>query len=268
MLAAPRSSRWEKAAASICRVVGSRFRGVPDVAKQDTSAQWDVYFRRAGRSVLATRASRDSETYFAQGAEALLDLIDFAAAPKEGRALDIGCGDGRLTRGLVSLYSSVIAQDIAASVLDACRKNLEDTDGVEFVLGNVEALARYPDESIDFVVSTTVFQHIPSCRTVRSYISEASRLLRPGGVAALQLRDPSTKTRLRDFSVDLVRLPSRLPSFNRNWRGCRLGESQAREAAGGGNRVVEWRPQSPFVWLVIRHPPTQAEAETDPGSVS
>ncbi|HSS09127.1 MAG TPA: class I SAM-dependent methyltransferase [Acidimicrobiales bacterium] len=225
------------------------------MAKQESAAQWDVYFRRAGRSVLATRSSRSrTEDYFAQGAASLLELVDFVAAPKQGRALDIGCGDGRLTRTLVSLYTSVVAQDVAPSVLDACRRNLEDANNVEFTLGNVEVLAQYPDSSFDFVVSTTVFQHISSCTTVRSYIGEASRLLAPGGVAALQLRDPSMATRLRDFAVDVARVPTRLPSFHHSWRGCRLRETEAREAAEANNRVVEWRPQRRFVWFVIRHP--------------
>jgi SAM-dependent methyltransferase len=219
----------------------------------DSGARWDRYFSRAGRAALATRAQRDDEGYFAEGARLLLELMEFVGAPRQGRALDIGCGDGRLTRTLASQYSSVVAHDVAPRVLEACRRNLQGIGDVEFVEGSVEALTRCPDSSFDFVVSTTVFQHISSCTTVRSYLSEASRLLRPGGVAALQLRDPGAKTRLRDFAVDVARLPTRLPSFGRSWRGCRLREAEARRAAGGTDRVVEWHPVGRFVWLVIRN---------------
>ncbi len=225
---------------------------------EDSGARWDRYFSRAGRSVLATRAAPGDEAYFAEGARSLLELIEFVGAPPDpgdGRALDIGCGDGRLTRTLASLYSCVVAQDVAPSVLDACQRNLHGAGNVDFVLGNVEVLARYPDSYFDFVVSTTVFQHISSCDTVRRYVAEVSRLLRPGGVAALQLRDPGWGTRLRDFAVDMVRLPTRLPKFGRSWRGCRFRESEARQAANGSNRVVEWRPLGRFIWLVIRHAP-------------
>jgi SAM-dependent methyltransferase len=230
------------------------------VAKADDAVPWDSYYRRAGRSALASRAPMDDEAYFAQGAKQLREIIVFVGAPAGGRVLEIGCGDGRMTRTLAQMYDSVIALDVAPSVLDACRANLEgraNVEGrahVEFVLGSAEALARYPDESVDFVLSATVLQHIPDCSTVLAYIAAAGRLLRPGGTAGLQLRDPSLGTRLRDFAVDAIRLPTRLPSFQRHWRGCRLGESEARGQLEGSGLSVEWRRQSRFAWLVIRQP--------------
>lgn len=224
------------------------------MAKADDTVPWDSYYRRAGRSALASRAPMDDEAYFAQGAEQLREIIVFVGAPTGGRVLEIGCGDGRMTRTLAQMYDSVIALDVAPSVLDACRANLEGRANVEFVLGSAEALARYPDESVDFVLSATVLQHIPDCSTVLAYIAEAGRLLRPGGTAGLQLRDPSLGTRLRDVAVDLIRLPTRLPSFQRHWRGCRLGESEARGRLEGSGLSVEWRRQSRFAWLVIRPP--------------
>jgi SAM-dependent methyltransferase len=224
---------------------------------KDASARWDSYYRKAGRSVLASRAPPDDESYFADGRIAVLEIIEFVSAPVGGRVIDIGCGDGRLTKTLATISTSVVALDVAPSVLDACRRNLGAADNVEFVLGSVEVLERYPDASADFVISTAVLQHVSSCHTIRSYISEASRLLRPGGVAALQLRDPSRMMRVRDLAVDLGRLATRYPSFRRDWRGCRLDEQAAREAAESADRHVEWRPQGQFAWLVIRaHPST------------
>lgn len=222
------------------------------IADQEASS-WDEYFARAGRAALASRAPHGDVEYLARGEVELQEILNYVQAPMRGRALEIGAGDGRITATLVRTFDSVIAQDVAPSILDACRETLRGFRNVEYALGNVEALEKYPDEFLDFVISVTVFQHIPSCEIVRSYIHEASRLLRPGGVAALQLRNPRFLTRLRDLAVDSARLPSRVPSFKRNWRGCRLGRADALQAGARHDRDLEWRPNRHFAWLVIRN---------------
>jgi len=121
------------------------------------------------------------------------------------------------------------------------------------VLGSAEALSAFPDECFQFIVSTNVLQHVPSPDTVTSYIGEASRLLAIGGLAVLQMRDPGFRSRTRDAAIDLVRVPTRLPSFDRTWRGCRLAREEACAAAARPDRTAEWRPDRPCGWLVIRH---------------
>jgi len=180
-----------------------------------------------------------------------MQLVD---APKPERALEIGCGDGRITKNLAELSGSVIAMDIAPTVLDACRRNLQPAKNVEFVLGSADALRAFPDDYFDFIVSTNVFQHVPSRDTVTLYISEASRLLAGAGVAVLQMRDPSFRTRVRDMAIDVARLPSRLPSFDRHWRGCRIGKLEGcAVATAWPSRSAEWLPDGPLGWVVVRH---------------
>jgi SAM-dependent methyltransferase len=215
--------------------------------------KWDAYFHRSGRSVLATRAPPRDDDYFEHGRRSLLDLMQLVHAPPPERALEIGCGDGRITKNLVELSGSVTAMDIAPTILDACRRNLHPVKNVEFVLGSADALNAFPDDCFDFIVSTNVLQHVPSRDTVTLYIGEASRLLASGGVAALQMRDPSLRTRIRDVAIDVVRLPTRLPSFERHWRGCRIGKLEACAAAARPGRIAEWLPDPPLGWLVIRH---------------
>jgi SAM-dependent methyltransferase len=223
------------------------------LAGSDGAKQWDAYFRRCGRSVLATRAPQRDDEYFADGRRALLELMQFVQARAPERALEIGCGDGRITKNLAEVSGSVIAMDIAPSVLDACQRNLHAARNVDFVLGSVDALTAYPDDYFDFIVSTNVLQHVPSRETVTSYIRETSRLLASGGVAVLQMRDPSLRTRIRDVAVDAARLPIRLPSFERHWRGCRIGTVEVCAAAERPGRIAEWRPDRPQGWVVIRH---------------
>jgi ubiquinone/menaquinone biosynthesis C-methylase UbiE len=48
-------------------------------------------------------------------------------------------------------------------------------------------LALFEDNSFDFVYSYAVFQHIPSAEVVFSYLRETVRVLKPGGIARLQI---------------------------------------------------------------------------------
>jgi SAM-dependent methyltransferase len=46
----------------------------------------------------------------------------------------------------------------------------------------------FADNSFDFVYSYIVFQHIPNRDVVLNYLSEARRVLKPGGILRCQLR--------------------------------------------------------------------------------
>jgi SAM-dependent methyltransferase len=213
---------------------------------------WDWFFGRAGRRVLATRAPQDDAAYFASGERQLADIITRFGAPSRGTALEIGCGDGRMTLGLSRRYDRVHALDIAPAVLTACRHNLAGRANVGYLLGGSEQLAALPTGSVDFVLSATVLQHVSDRAESRRYLAEAGRLLRPGGVAALQLRAPGLRTRVRDLLVDTVRLfGARLPAFHRSWRGAVLTEAEARRAAGRGADEVGWHLDGHHAWLVI-----------------
>ena len=48
-------------------------------------------------------------------------------------------------------------------------------------------LDRFRDESVDFVYSYAVFQHVPSHRAVRQYMAEAARILKARGVFRFQV---------------------------------------------------------------------------------
>ncbi|HEV3379346.1 MAG TPA: class I SAM-dependent methyltransferase [Thermoleophilaceae bacterium] len=94
-----------------------------------------------------------------------------------GRALDVGCGDGRLTAELRA--EEVTAADVSVVALERARRRLPDTMLVE-----LEPDAPFPldDAAFDVVLCAETIEHV---RDVQLFLSEIRRVLRPGGDLAL-----------------------------------------------------------------------------------
>ena len=92
-------------------------------------------------------------------------------------ALDIGCGDGRLTELVTA--ERVTAADVSAEALDRARRRLPDARLVEL---EPDAPVPLGDSAFDLVLCAETLEHV---RDVQLLLSEARRLLRPGGTLAL-----------------------------------------------------------------------------------
>jgi len=69
------------------------------------------------------------------------------------RVLEIGCGDGRLTRRLVRLGAVIHASDTDAGLIAKARKNLpkQFAKNIHYSVGQAERIDQ-PNESLDVVV--------------------------------------------------------------------------------------------------------------------
>jgi len=74
----------------------------------------------------------------------------------EGKALDFGCGVGRLSRALRSYFAEVYGVDISERMIKLAR---EYTPPVIFVLNQSENLSLFQDNFFDFIYSNIVLQH-------------------------------------------------------------------------------------------------------------
>lgn len=141
---------------------------------------------RSGRLTESSRAR-----FFQSGSahvELVLSLIrrHLDAEFKPRRALDFGCGVGRLVLPLARHCSRVVGVDISEAMLAEARGNCEAAG-----LGNIalaisdDALSRV-EGTFDFIHSFIVFQHIPPRRGLR-IISALIDRLEPQGVGALHV---------------------------------------------------------------------------------
>lgn len=99
-----------------------------------------------------------------------------AAAPNAcRRALDVGCGEGVLTRDLCAVSQHVVGIDCDTPALEAARS--QGGHGIEYVLGDVLTYPFAP-ASFDLITSVAVLHHLDAEAGLRCMAD----LLRPGGV--------------------------------------------------------------------------------------
>lgn len=119
------------------------------------------------------------------------------------KALDFGCGPGRLSIGMSDYFSNVVGVDVAKSMIDVANGLLGRwATNVTYVLNQNELLSIFGDEEFSFVYSNHVLQHIPKVYSL-NYITEFHRVLEPGGVAVFFLPIGRRKT-LKNFFRKLI----------------------------------------------------------------
>ena len=117
------------------------------------------------------------------------------------RALEIGCGSGRMTRCFAEDFAEVHAVDVSPAMLARARERLAGVENAALHLGSGYDLADFADASFDFVFSYIVFQHIPVRAVIEGYVREAARVLRPGGAFKFQVngdQSPAYREHPRD----------------------------------------------------------------------
>ena len=156
---------------------------------------WDAFGRTDPLwAILTDPAKRhggwDVGEFFASGraevAAALRRVEALGASPRRGRALDFGCGVGRLTQALAEHFDEVVGVDIAPSMVAQARWYNRHGDRCRYVVNGADDLAIFPDGHFDFLYTFVVLQHMHP-RYIRRYIAEFLRVLAPGGVACFQV---------------------------------------------------------------------------------
>ena len=114
------------------------------------------------------------------------EFIAWLAPPPHLRWLDVGCGTGALSGGILAAAApaSVTGIDPSAGFLELARAQLPE-DRVGFETGEAQALP-LGDGTVDVAVSGLVLNFVPDPpRAVR----EMMRVVRPGGTVALYVWD-------------------------------------------------------------------------------
>jgi ubiquinone/menaquinone biosynthesis C-methylase UbiE len=129
------------------------------------------------------------------------------------RVLEVGCGSGQLTRGLVARGLHVTALEPGKSLIALARRNLEGAGGVEFVNARFED-ALLPREQFQAVFSASAFHWVDP----KVSWQKAADVLVPGGTLALVsyfgLEEPRSK---EDQEAVLAAMRKVAPDIAASW---------------------------------------------------
>ena len=138
------------------------------------------------------------DTLFSQLAQA-------GVKPESQRALDFGCGVGRLTFPLAERFAEVDGVDISPSMVEFARSHNQLGDRCRFHLYDGESLEGFDTDTFDLVVCLMTLQHVPPFTTER-YLAEMVRITRPNGIIAVQIPDSrSPQSAKRQFKERTVK---------------------------------------------------------------
>jgi SAM-dependent methyltransferase len=129
---------------------------------------------------------QEHDFYTRRKADALVDLAwRHLGDPRTLRVLDVGCGIGLTDQHLVGRVGELHGVDTAPA---AIRRAVERNPDVDYRVYAGDALP-YPDGHFDVAFSICVIHHVPLSHW-EMFTRELSRVLRPGGIAALVEHNP------------------------------------------------------------------------------
>ena len=226
---------------------------------------WNGFARRNARWAILTRDQRLVETpawsreeFLRTGSEEIAHILgrlrQQGIQVPQGRALDFGCGVGRLTFALGEHFREAIGVDVSEQMIALATADNRHPSICRFI-HNARTDLPCADASVDFVYSRFVLQHM-SRSLARAYIAEFIRVLSPEGLCVFQLPEPEDDSVRgsafkRALPLQLVRAFRRLriawrqgPQFPRMEMVGALREDVSAWLQEAGASVIETWPDS------------------------
>lgn len=152
------------------------------------------------------------DQYFESGRQDIGRVLSRASGcgvqPVFGKALDFGCGIGRLTQALSRHFGEVHGLDISPTMIAQAKTLNSNPEKCHFYVHANERLNLFASDNFDLVVAFHVFPYISPSLT-NGYLREFIRILKPGGLVYFQM------TRV---ALPRLFLPDCLLNVYRRWK--------------------------------------------------
>src|SRR5258708_1975476 len=156
------------------------------------SRDWDARARKNAFHYIASwQKEWGLESFLASGEvdfeRLVIPVLARCGLPATGKCmLELGCGAGRMTASFAKHFEHVYALDLSHEMLSRARRMHTAQKNILWLLSNGTDLSCVASESMDFVFSYLVLQHLPEEALALQYIREMLHVLWPGGVFLLQ----------------------------------------------------------------------------------
>jgi ubiquinone/menaquinone biosynthesis C-methylase UbiE len=243
----------------------------------DGIARENAYYGIASWDEFADPSRVNEDRFWRSGAVLADNLIEHLGLGETGElvAVEIGCGNGRVTHRLAERFREVWAFDISPEMIARAKARWQALTNVRFTVGNGADLEPVPAASCDVVLSFITLHHVTDPAVVLSYLRETARVLRPGGRALLHLhtiernlmrrvvrrlsgRSPAPTDAWWDRGFEPDRAVAASPPAGvvsqRVWQGCRVPMGDVRRTARAARLVIERAEGAGTFWtfLVLR----------------
>jgi SAM-dependent methyltransferase len=159
----------------------------------DLAAAWE----RNARTWIAWARAEGHDSYWRFNRDLFLEVV-----PRPGRrTLDLGCGEGRLSRDLKALGHEVVGVDLSETMLASAH---EADPAIETHKADAAELP-FADASFDCVVA---FMSLQDIERLDESVAEVARVLEPGGTFCIAIVHPMNSAGL--FEEDDADSPFRI----------------------------------------------------------
>jgi 2-polyprenyl-3-methyl-5-hydroxy-6-metoxy-1,4-benzoquinol methylase len=132
----------------------------------------------------------NASTFFVTGErqlEGVMSHADHLGYPaKRLRALDFGCGIGRMTRAFAAHFDQVYGVDVSEGMIKLARQSNASFANCRFLVSAEAELNMFASNEFDMIYSWQVLQNMRNQAVALSIIKECVRVLRPNGLLAFQ----------------------------------------------------------------------------------
>jgi len=244
----------------------------------DRIARENAWYGIASWDEFADASRLDEERFWRSGAVLADNLLDHLglADPSALVAVEIGCGNGRVTHRLAERCREVWALDISPEMISRGRRRWAGLANVHWTVNGGADLEPVPGSSVDVVLSFIVLHHVIDPGVVLGYVRDTARVLRPGGLALLHVHtvEEAWVRRLarrvrpppamdlwwdRGFAPRPAATPVPPPSAivaSRVWTGGRVAMGELQRTARAAGLVIERVENGGTFWtfLTLRRP--------------
>ena len=210
---------------------------------KDAQKNWDLFGKIDPLgSILTVKGKKwEIDEFFRTGEKEISDLVkhldSLGLKIRQEKALDFGCGIGRLTQALASRFKEVRGVDIAPSMISLAQSHNKHGNRCQYYVNKEDDLRIFPDKSFDLILSKITLQHIEPVYG-KNYIKEFVRMARPGGIIVFQM--PSAPVLQETKSVGIKdRVKNLMPaSWFNIYRRIKLRRKPVTEMYGIGREEI------------------------------